>query len=190
MPLKRVIARARKNTKQAASGKFPAKKKPARKSSPRRAEPNAVAKHLISLVHLDIDAIHAYETAMEQIDIVEVRETLHAFRLDHVQHVKDLNPLIKQNGGKMPEFKRDMKGVMIQGITALRSATGTAGALKAMRLNEELTNVTYERALHWTIPKYVRKVVQKNRDDEARHLKYIERVIRAKVWEENRKLAA
>jgi uncharacterized protein (TIGR02284 family) len=146
-------------------------------------------KNLVSLVQLDIDAVHAYEKAIEKIEIGEVKETLIRFKEDHVRHIADLSPLIRDNGGEPPEFKPDFKGLLIQGFTALRSSTGTEGALKAMKMNEKLTNSTYEKALSWELPEDVRRVVQRNRADEETHLRYVERVIERKIWEQGRTAA-
>ncbi len=144
--------------------------------------------HLISLVQLDIDAIHAYDQAIKEIDDREIRDQLTTFKGDHQQHVSDLSPFIVKFGSEPPKFKPDFKGFLIQGFTALRSQLGTEGALKAMKGNEKLTNAHYDKALTWTLPEDVRRVVEKNRDDERRHLKYIEDCLNQRSWE-SRKVA-
>jgi rubrerythrin len=142
-----------------------------------------LADHLISLAQLDIDAIHAYTEAMQHIDVFEVNEQLAMFRADHERHVRDLFKEIVDLGGTPPEFKPDFKGHLITGMTALRSATGTEGALKAMRMNEELTNKTYEKALQWELTGPARQIIVRNREDERRHLAYVIRAIDLKIWE-------
>lgn len=149
-------------------------------------ENNELCKHLMSLAHLDIDAIHAYRVAIEKIDVEEVKHQLEAFRADHERHVVELSPLITRLGGVPPEFKPDFKGFLIQGMTSLRSVTGTEGALKAMKMNEELTNRIYEKALSWEMPEDVRKLVTKNRDDERRHLAYVKQAIESGVWKKGK----
>lgn len=67
-----------------------------------------------------------------------------------------------------------MKGVLLEGMTALRSATGTEGALKAMEMNEKTTNRRYEEAQDWDVPPNVKGVLELNLDDERRHLQYIQ----------------
>ena len=52
--------------------------------------------------------------------------------------------------------------------------TGTSGALRAMRMNEKLTNRSYERALEAKLSGTAREVVIRNREDERRHLSAIE----------------
>ena len=142
-----------------------------------------MAKNLKSLVQLDIDAIHAYTQAIEKIDIQSVKTRLNEFKNDHQRHVESLTPFVQRFGGEAPKFSLDFKGYLIEGFTALRSITGTEGALKAMRTNEMLTNKNYDKALAWDLPKDVRQIVERNREDERRHLQYIEQCIKQCVWE-------
>jgi demethoxyubiquinone hydroxylase (CLK1/Coq7/Cat5 family) len=76
-----------------------------------------------------------------------------------------------------------LKGYLIEGFTALRSMTGTEGALKAMRTNEKITNKNYDKALSQDLPADVAAIVRRNRDDERRHLEYIETALSNRVWE-------
>ena len=63
---------------------------------------------------------------------------------------------------------------------------GTEGALKAMRGNEKVTNAIYDRALGWDLPPEVRTVIERNRDDERRHLSYIEGALNQRIWEKKK----
>ncbi len=68
---------------------------------------------------------------------------------------------------------------LLQGITALRSATGTEGALKAMETNEKKTNEEYQKAQDWSVPADVRAVLARGLDDEQRHLAYVQSELHA-----------
>lgn len=131
-------------------------------------------KILSSLMHLDIDAVHSYEQVIEQIDIAEVKEELSEFRRDHERHVDQLENSIRELGGVPPERKRDLKGFIIEGFTAIRSRTGTKGALKAMLTNERITNKKYSECLNNSMPENIRSLVDNNYKDEQRHLAYVE----------------
>ena len=152
-------------------------------------ETTDVVKKLSTLVQLDIDAIHAYEQAIEKIENVQVQDQLTRFKEDHRRHVENLSSLIQRHGGQAPEYSRDFKGFLIQGFTALRSVTGTEGALKAMKSNELLTNKTYDEALSWDLADDVKDVVKRNREDERLHLNYIEKAIESRVWEAGEQVA-
>jgi len=135
-----------------------------------------VVKTLNDLIQLDFDASKTYEQALEHIDQEddEVRMNLEMFRQDHVRHIEDLTDVIEELGGEAIEPSRDVKGVLLEGMTKLRSVTGTKGALKAMRMNEKLTNKSYDDVVDKDLPTSAQEVVLANRDDERRHLAAIE----------------
>jgi uncharacterized protein (TIGR02284 family) len=141
---------------------------------------------LNELIQLDYDALHAYKQAIEKIDDTIARLDLEAFQADHERHVVDLAAAVRTLGGEPECTGRDLKGFLLEGLTALRSVTGTMGALKAMRMNEKLTNRSYERALEAKLPPAARDVVLRNREDERRHLAAIEQHIERLGGEHNR----
>lgn len=136
-----------------------------------------VIKILNDLIKLDADAVNAYGQAIDNIDDNTVRSRIQEFQRDHERHIRDLSECVRDLGGTPVERKRDFKGFLLEGFTAIRSATGTDGALKAMRTNEQLTNRSYDKALSENLPEKVREVVARNREDERRHLAYIEDVL-------------
>jgi uncharacterized protein (TIGR02284 family) len=138
---------------------------------------------LNELIQLDIDAVHAYEQAIDRIDMRQIAEDLERFKGDHQRHIRELSAAVRQLGADPPERSPDLKGYLIEGFTALRSMTGTEGALKAMRTNEKITNKNYDKALSQDLPADVAAIVRRNRDDERRHLEYIENALSNRVWE-------
>jgi uncharacterized protein (TIGR02284 family) len=134
----------------------------------------SVLKKLNSLIQLDIDAIYCYNEALKHIDDRDVASTLEGYRDDHQQHVDDLSAITSGNGGEPPKQNPDMQGILLKGITALRSVTGTEGALKAMESNEKKTNDEYGKAQAWDVSPDVQRVLRKNYDDEKRHLAYVQ----------------
>lgn len=138
---------------------------------------------LISLCQLDIDAWRAYEQAIENVTHSDVAAQLRAFQADHDRHIRELGDAILRLGGNPPDRKPDIKGFLIEGFTAIRSQTGTAGALKAMDSNEMLTNNRYEAALdNPVLPPQTRTLVAANYADEQRHLEWIRDAIAREVW--------
>lgn len=136
------------------------------------------------LVHLDVDAIHAYDQAIKNIDVPSVRGELERFKADHERHVTDLSAAITEHGGEAPAIRRDFKGFFIEGMTALRAAMGTEQSLKAMAMNERLTNREYDKAANMALPPSVDALIRRNQSDEKRHLQYIEDAIARRVWEQ------
>lgn len=147
---------------------------------------NAVIALLRDLVHLDVDAIHAYDQALKNIEVDSVRVQLERFKADHERHVTELTSAIIDLGGTAPVIRRDIKGFFIEGMTALRAAMGTEQSLKAMQTNEKLTNKEYDKAAKMVLPARVDELVRRNFDDERRHLEYIEDAIARRVWEQVR----
>jgi uncharacterized protein (TIGR02284 family) len=144
-------------------------------------ETDNLIKKLIGLAQLDIDAAGAYDKALEHISEAPIKAQLRKFKADHKRHVKDLSAYIKALGGKPPTNTPDIAGVFLKIFTALRSSTGTEGALKAMRGNEELTNKIYTEALEERgIPREIRSLIVANKKDEALHLKYILSALKVK----------
>lgn len=127
---------------------------------------------LNDLRQLDYDAIQTYDQALAHLDAEDeaIAADLEQCRLDHANHLTALARLIERHGGKPNELSRDLEGALLAGLTRVRSVTGAIGALKAMRMNEQLTNHRYDRALELALPDDVRSVVTLNRDDERRHL--------------------
>lgn len=129
--------------------------------------------NLEKLVQLDIDAYHAYAQAIEKVDELMIKEKLVHFQIDHRRHVEVLSAKIQEKGGTPPEFSKDFKGFLISGFTALRSLTGSSGALQAMETNERLTTSSYEKATKQDFPSDIATIIRDNYADEQRHLSFI-----------------
>jgi len=143
-----------------------------------------VVNTLSMLAQLDMDAVHAYGKAIARTGVQNVQEDLLIFQREHEKHAILLCETILNLGATPPSYGRDLKGLVMEGITALRSATGTEGALKAMRMNEILTNRAYDNALKQDLPLPIREILMRHKDDESRHLRVIEAAIARRVWEQ------
>ncbi|WP_437290475.1 PA2169 family four-helix-bundle protein [Sorangium sp. So ce406] len=137
---------------------------------------------LNDLIQLDRDAIASYDQAIEACERAPIRGMLARFRDDHARHVVDLSAHVASLGGA-PAQTRDLKGKIIEGFTAITSM-GDQSALLAMRGNEELTNRQYAAALNEGLTTEARAIVERNYDDEKRHLAWIKDALSRKVWEQ------
>lgn len=133
-------------------------------------------------IHLDLDAIKAYDEAIDGCDSQDIKAQLGTFRGDHERHVHELSALVRQYGGT-PVERTDVKGFFIKAFTSLVSH-GDRSALFAMRGNEKITNKSYELALKNDLPDDVRALLERNLSDERRHLSWIEQAIQAHQYEE------
>ncbi|WKZ31933.1 MAG: ferritin-like domain-containing protein [Thermodesulfobacteriota bacterium] len=145
-------------------------------------ENKEIAKELISLCKIDIDAVHAYNQALRHLDIAGVRNEIESFRGDHERHIKELSDAIRTFDEEPPEFSKDFKGYLLDAFTRVRSLTGAEGALKALKGGEEMTNRNYSNAVKMAFPPPLKSLIEKNYRDEQRHLNYIEQAIRDQVW--------
>ena len=132
---------------------------------------------LRDLIHLDGDASHAYDQALQRIDHPGLREELAAFADEHRRHVAALADLMRAFGAEPPARDRDFRGFLLEGFTTLRSLTGVQGALEAMQSNEILTNNRYAEANRLDFPRDVRRVVERHFEDERRHLGRIKQLL-------------
>ena len=134
-----------------------------------------VAGLLNSLIEVDLDAIAAYEVAIERLDDDADQAQLGEFKGDHERHVRELQPLVTELGAT-PVEKADIKRVLIKGKVVLAAIVGDRLILVAMKTNEDDTNLAYDQALgRDDLPAHVRELLLRNRDDERRHLAYIEK---------------
>ena len=148
----------------------------------------AVSEKLIQklndLLMLDHDAVDAYEQAIKRIDSELCRNKLREFQADHRRHIVDLKDCVVRYEAK-PRDHADIKGFFIKGMTAIQAMAGDEMALKAMQTNEKLTNAKYQEALDdLTMPDDVRSIVQRNRNDEKRHLEWINLALSQRYWEQ------
>lgn len=128
---------------------------------------------LKKLVQVDIDTVHSYDRALEQIPDKILRSRLQAFRDNHRKHIAELSSQILTLGGRPPEPTSDLKGFIIQTVTALRTATGMKGALKALKTTEEVSNSYYEKTIPEEISPDLKEILRRFFSEEKNHLRYI-----------------
>lgn len=132
---------------------------------------------LHDLIELDMDAAEAYRSAIDKLKDAECKVALGGFLQDHERHVAELGPQLQALGGKPPSGP-DFKRVLTQGKVAIAGLMGDVAILKAMKTNEDDTNVAYERASSRTdVTPSVQALLRRNLDDERRHRAWIEQRI-------------
>jgi rubrerythrin len=136
-----------------------------------------ILSQLEKLIQLDVDATHAYDQAIKNVDDQMIKDKLLLFQGDHRRHIDLLSAKVLELGGTPPELTSDFKGFFISGFTALRSLTGTKGALEAMETNEKLTTSKYQDAVKLIWPTDITSLVQSNLADEQRHLSFVREAI-------------
>jgi rubrerythrin len=128
---------------------------------------------LVGLAQMDSEAAYAYETAAELADLSEVRSQLLAFAEDHRRHVTELGQAIRDIGGE-PAAAAPPPDTSVFGV--LTSALGMVGPqalLMGLIGNEEFTNSAYDTALELITDPDLRRLIQRNFDDEQRHITWL-----------------
>jgi rubrerythrin len=145
-----------------------------------------ILNQLEKLIQLDVDATHAYDQAIKNVDEQVIKDKLLLFQGDHRRHIDLLSAKVLELGGTPPELSSDFKGFFISGFTALRSLTGTKGALEAMDTNEKLTTSKYQDAAKLVWPTDISSLIQSNLADEQRHLSFVREAIATLVSSKKR----
>jgi uncharacterized protein (TIGR02284 family) len=135
------------------------------------------------LIRFDHDAIGAYDQAIDQIQEQMIRDQLMQFRSDHERHVTELSAIVRRMGGDPPE-KPGARGLIRSTMTKVAGLGGTETVLKAMKSNEEVLNKQYANRAKEAFPQDILEVIQRNYDDEKRHLAWIEQCLQNRLWEQ------
>jgi rubrerythrin len=144
----------------------------------------ALVAMLVGLAQMDSEAAFAYETAAELADGSEVRARLLEFAADHRRHVSELGRAIRELGGE-PAVAAPPPDTSVFGV--LTSALGMVGpraVLLALIGNEEFTNSAYDAALELIADPSLRQVLERNFEDEQRHITWLAMHSRPSEYEE------
>lgn len=132
-------------------------------------------KKLTSLAQMDRDAVGVYDEAIKHVTDDDVLTKFKAFRAQHDYHVKAIGDAIQARGGGVPDLDMDFMGRMADWVTALRSRSGTEGALKAMKTAEDYHNKRYTEAHGWDLGNAdLIEMLERFHGDEKMHLQYVE----------------
>ena len=125
------------------------------------------------LLHLEHDAIAAYEQTISRLENAEWKRQVAEFKGDHDRHVQELTGLAGQVGANVPR-EGDMKQMLTTGKIAMASMMGDKTILSAMRSNEEDTVTAYERASrNPEAPPEARQIFERAHADEMRHREWM-----------------
>ncbi|MGR3455165.1 DUF892 family protein [Pseudooceanicola sp.] len=129
---------------------------------------------ITNLLHLEHDAIAAYESTIERLDDPAKRERIEAFRQDHLNHVSQLEQFATRLGIEIPTGG-DMKQMLTTGKVALAGIAGEDSVIKAMKTNEDDTVQAYQQASSNPVGDAdMKPVFTKALEDEQRHRAWME----------------
>jgi hypothetical protein len=143
-----------------------------------------VVRELSRLVSLEVDAGYAFGAGAAYFgERSPIGAELALLRVEHQRHALELHATIAGLGYSPPEVTPDVKGVVIGALTEPARPLTPEEVLVAMRGNEQLTGSVWAKALAKPFPAGLRPLLERTREDERRHLDWIERAISRRLWE-------
>ena len=128
-----------------------------------------ITKVIHDLMHLEYDAMAAYEQTISRLDNSTYKAKVSEFLSDHKRHLSELKSIAQGLNIEIPDGT-DMKAVLTQGKVVLADPFGDASILKAMKTNEDDTVTAYERACKFdNAPQNFTDCVTRALSDEQRH---------------------
>lgn len=124
---------------------------------------------LEQLIALDHEATTLYRAALDRLTDDTYRSQLESFIQDHARHIEELEPILRQLGGK-PPAKPDREATLEP--TQLANLDDDNAILKSLLTYEGDTNTAYEQALAQA-PQAARDAVANAREDERRHWEWL-----------------
>jgi hypothetical protein len=144
-----------------------------------------VVRELSRLVALEVDAVYAFGAGAAYFgERSPIGAELALFQAEHQRHALELHATIAGLGYSPPEVTPDVKGVVIGALTEPTRPLAAEEVLAAMRGNEQLTGSVWAKALAKPFPASLRPLLARLRDDERRHLEWVERAISRRLWEQ------
>lgn len=126
------------------------------------------------LIQSNVDVEHACRQVLDDIDDEIIRKRLMKFQDDHRRHIEELSTEIRDRGGRPPELSRDLKGVVIEAVAAVRGYSGgTKSALKALKTSEATAYRSYSAEVSKDFPASLKDMLRSHFSDEKIHLDYI-----------------
>jgi rubrerythrin len=127
------------------------------------------------LIHLEYDAIAAYDTTIEKLENPTFKERIAEFKEDHLRHLRELQSLATASKINPPSGG-DYKQMLTTGKVKVAAMMGDKAILQTMKTNEDDTVTAYERASrHEMVEDEDRELFERALSDEIRHREWMDR---------------
>jgi len=137
---------------------------------------------LARAVTVELEVIAAYDRVIPHVGHPGTADQLAQFRNEHAKNLSALKSW-KRLVRRLPRRTREKRDESpSKGFAGLLAATDdTEGALREVRAVEELAQRGWA-GLSGFLPERVGKLVERIREDEKRHLRFLDRLIQSRVW--------
>ena len=134
------------------------------------------------VLRIEIEVLRSYDRAIGKIGHPGTADQLAQFRNEHAKHVEDLFAW-KSLARRFPERLREEVHSRHSGFAGARAITDdTEAALREVRAVEEVALRAWN-ALEGLLPRGMGALVNRFREDESRHLRFLDKLLDNKVWE-------
>ena len=134
-------------------------------------------KEITLLSRLEIDSIHCYNHAIQEIKQKSTKLQLENFRKDHRDHLEALSALIYEFGGVSQNYSSEFKCFWNQSFSPVNKGDGPIKTLQILVSNESIINSHYESFLLSSVSGDLRAQIEGHFEDEQDHIIYIEEIL-------------
>lgn len=145
-------------------------------------ETRAGLTELARVVRIEIEVLRSYDRAIGKVGQPGTADQLAQFRNEHARHIADLFAW-KALARRFPERIRAEVTAPHPGYPGrIALSDDTEGALREVRAVEEVAMRAWN-GLSAVLPRGMGTLVNRYREDEQRHLRFLGKLLDAKVWE-------
>lgn len=134
-----------------------------------------------NICQLHIDAVSAYDRALTFIGERKIYNEMANFQHQHIHCIEQLNSKLKDYGQRPQPKQVDIKGYILDGLTAIRSMAGLWNALKSIEFIENNLTMIYDDCLHKNtdMTDDIKDILSQNYFAQIEHLLYIQKILLA-----------
>ena len=137
--------------------------------------PKETAKVLQNLTQYEIDASFLISQSIANVENQALKDKLFTLKDECEKAITALSVLVKNYGGKVPDYNKDFKGYFMEGYAAMRGAFTDQGALEALHTNLTLILKAFKSALDSSLPADAQEVVKKIYDSKVKALETVKK---------------
>ncbi|MFL5261587.1 MAG: hypothetical protein ACJ79L_04170 [Anaeromyxobacteraceae bacterium] len=133
-------------------------------------------RELQTLAMRHVEALGTWEQALPAIDVLALRDVMAEGRRDHrraLQHIARALAAL----GEEPPTEPAFRGLVMQGLAALRALAGATSALRVLRDDASLTLRAYAAALAEPWPEPLLAMIREHHEEAKRRLDLFEQVL-------------
>lgn len=146
-------------------------------------EKMAVTGALGRLIPLELGLLAAYDRAIGHVGVPGTADQLAQFRNEHAKHLEELIAGVEAAARLVPQEVRDSLRTRHGGWEGALATDRTEEALGEVLAAERKVSEAWGR-IRMKPGREISGLISRFRDDEDRHLRFLETLIRTRVWEQ------